>query len=39
MMATAAVCRTRIRYSHLLVHLVDGDLTGGVEVDLKSSFH
>jgi hypothetical protein len=30
-MAMAALCETRIRYTRLLVHLFSGDLTGGVE--------
>jgi hypothetical protein len=31
MVAMAALCETRIRYTRLPVHLVTGDLTGGVE--------
>ena len=31
MVAMAALHGTRIRYSRLLVHLVDGDFAGGVE--------
>jgi hypothetical protein len=31
MVAMAAFCGTRIRYSRLLVHLVSGNLAGGVE--------
>jgi hypothetical protein len=33
----AASCETRIRYSHLLVHLVGGNLIGGVEEGEDSS--
>jgi hypothetical protein len=32
-----AVCGTRIRYTRLLVHLISGDLAGGVEEDGDSS--
>jgi hypothetical protein len=31
MVAMAALCRTRIRYTCLLFHLVGGDFTGGAE--------
>jgi hypothetical protein len=31
MVAMVALCRTRIRYSRLLVRLVGGNLAGGVE--------
>jgi hypothetical protein len=37
MVAMAALCGTRIRYSRLLVHLVDGDLAGGIEEGRDSS--
>jgi hypothetical protein len=31
MVSMAALCGTRIRYSRLRVHLVGGDLVGGIE--------
>jgi hypothetical protein len=31
MVVTAALHGTRIRYTYLLIHLVGGDLAGGVE--------
>jgi hypothetical protein len=31
MVAMAMLCRTRIRYTRLVVHLVGGDRAGGVE--------
>ena len=37
MVAMAALHGTRIRYSRLPVHLVDGDFAGGVEDGEKSS--
>ena len=37
MVAMVALRGTRIRYSRLLVHLVDGDFAGGVEDGEKSS--
>ena len=38
MLAMAVLCRTRIRFSRLLVHLVgSGDLVGGIEEREKSS--
>jgi hypothetical protein len=39
MVAMAALCGTRIRYSRLLVHLVSDDLVGGDEEGEKSSGH
>jgi hypothetical protein len=35
--AMAALCRTRIRYTHLLAHLVGGDMASGVEEGGDSS--
>jgi hypothetical protein len=37
MVATAALCGTRIRYTCLLVHLVGGDLASGVKEGGDSS--
>jgi hypothetical protein len=37
MVAIATLCVTRIRYSRLLIHLVDGDIAGGVEEGRDSS--
>jgi hypothetical protein len=37
MVAMAALCGTRIRYSRLLVHLVSGNLGGGIEESGDSS--
>jgi hypothetical protein len=31
MVAMMVMCETRIRYTHLLVQLIGGDLVGGVE--------
>jgi hypothetical protein len=37
MVAMAALCRTRIRYTRLLFHLIGGDLAGGIEEGGDSS--
>jgi hypothetical protein len=37
MVAMAALCGTRIRYSVLLIHLIGGDLAGSVEEGGDSS--
>jgi hypothetical protein len=39
MVAMAAFFGTRIRYTHLLFHLVSGNLVGGVEECGDSSGH
>jgi hypothetical protein len=37
MVAMAALCRTRVRYTRLLLHLIGGDLAGGIEEGGDSS--
>jgi hypothetical protein len=37
MVSMTMLCGTRIRYTHLLIHLVDDDLASGVDEVIESS--